>query len=184
MSDGGLDATADLKAYIRTIPDFPKPGIMFRDVSTLFSHGDGFRETIRRLTEIAAAGAPHLIAGYDARGFILAGAIAEKLGLGVTMLRKKGKLPGSTIAESYALEYGEATLEIHDDAVQAGQRVFLVDDLIATGGTGLAGVNLIRRLSGEVTGFGAVIDLPELGGADRIRAANVAVHALVAFEGH
>ncbi|MEL6281139.1 MAG: adenine phosphoribosyltransferase [Pseudomonadota bacterium] len=174
----------NLKDHIRTIPDFPKPGIMFRDVTTLFAHPDGFRETISRLVEIARVGRPDHIAGYDARGFVLAGAIAEKLGLGVTLLRKKGKLPGDTIFEEYELEYGTAALEIHSDAVGPGQRVFLVDDLIATGGTGLAGVNLIRRLNAEVTGFAAVIDLPELGGADRIRSAGVEVEALVAFEGH
>lgn len=174
----------DLKAHIRTIPDFPEPGIMFRDVTTLFAHPDAFRETIARLVELAKADGPDHIAGYDARGFVLAGAIAEKLGLGVTLLRKKGKLPGETIVEEYRLEYGTAALEIHSDAVAPGQRVFLVDDLIATGGTGIAGVNLIRRLGAEVTGFGAVIDLPDLGGADRIRAAGVKVEALVAYEGH
>lgn len=174
----------DLKQYIRTIPDFPQPGIMFRDVTTLFGHPEGFRATIAQLVEVASAGEPTLIAGYDARGFVLAGAIAEKLGLGVVLLRKSGKLPGKTISETYALEYGEAELEIHDDAIKPGDRVFLVDDLIATGGTGLAGVKLIRRLGGVVSGFGAVIDLPDLGGAARLRGAEVDVRALVAFEGH
>lgn len=174
----------DLKSYIRTIPDFPAPGVQFRDVTTLFSHPVGFRDTIDQLVANAAPTKPDILAGYDARGFVLAGAMAVKLGLGVALLRKKGKLPAETIAESYALEYGEATLEIHRDALKAGQRVYLVDDLIATGGTGVAGIKLARRLDAMVAGFGTVIDLPELGGADKIRAEGVDVHALVAFDGH
>lgn len=174
----------DLKAHIRTIPDFPKPGIQFRDVTTLFAHAEAYRETIAQLAAVAAPGRPELVAGYDARGFVLAGAIADKLGLGVVLLRKAGKLPGDTISEAYQLEYGEAALEVHSDAVSPGQRIYMVDDLIATGGTGVAGINLIRRLGGVVTGFGAVIDLPDLGGSDRLRATEVDVHALVAFDGH
>lgn len=179
-----MSEAIDLKSRIRTIPDFPKPGIQFRDVTTLFADPDAFRETVARLVDAARAGAPDAIAGYDARGFVLAGAVAERLGLGVVLLRKAGKLPGETISETYALEYGEAALEIHTDAIAPGRRVFLLDDLIATGGTALAGVALIRRLGGTVSGFGAVIDLPDLGGADRVRAAGVDVSALVAFEGH
>lgn len=133
---------------------------------------------------IARNGGPDHIAGYDARGFVLAGAIAEKLGLGVTLLRKKGKLPGDTIFEEYQLEYGTAALEIHSDAVSAGQKVFLVDDLIATGGTGLAALSLMTRLGATPALFAAVIDLPELGGADKIRETGCPVSALVAYEGH
>ncbi|MEO1328827.1 MAG: adenine phosphoribosyltransferase [Pseudomonadota bacterium] len=174
----------DLKAHIRTIPDFPKPGILFRDVTTLFQHGGAFAAAVDRMAAFAKAQGAEVIAGFDARGFILGGAVARSLQVGFVPLRKKGKLPHAVIGEAYTLEYGEETLEAHADSFSAGQRVLLVDDLIATGGTALAGISLARRLEAEVVGFAAVIDLPDLGGADRIRAAGVTVAALIAFEGH
>lgn len=173
----------DLKALIRTVPDFPKKGVQFRDVTSLMENAAAFRETIARMTEAAEAHEPTLIAGIDARGFIFGGAMAEKLGLAFAPLRKAGKLPDVAIAEDYALEYGVATLEMHMSAAKAGDRVVIVDDLIATGGTALAAIKLVRRLGAAPACVSAVIDLPDLGGANKIREAGVAVHALMAFEG-
>ena len=173
----------DLRALIRTIPDFPKPGIQFRDITTLLLDADGFATAIDRMAE-AAGDKPDLIAGIDARGFVFAAALAQRLGTGLLLIRKDGKLPGETIAEEYALEYGADRLAMHVDACAPGARVLLVDDLIATGGTALAAVKLIRRAGAEVAGAIFAIDLPDLGGADRLREAGVPVHALVSFEGH
>ena len=173
-----------IKEHIRAIPDFPKPGIMFRDVTTLFAHPSAFRATIDALAERIAASNADVIAGVEARGFILGAPVAEKLGLGFAPVRKRGKLPWRTISESYELEYGSAEIEVHEDAAQPGQRVALVDDLIATGGTGLAAISLMRRLKAEVCIFAAVVDLPELGGAEKLRAACPTVEALVSFDGH
>ena len=173
----------DLRALIRTIPDFPKPGIDFRDVTTLLLNGPGFRAAIDRLAT-AVARTPHdAVAGIEARGFVFGAALAHALGLGVVLLRKQNKLPGTTIGVNYALEYGQDRIEMHADAVQPGMRVLLVDDLIATGGTALAGARLLREAGALVDTAAFVIDLPDLGGATRLRAAEVDVHALVAFAG-
>lgn len=174
----------DLTEKIRTIPDFPKPGIMFRDVTTLFGDAEAFRTAVARLVAAVEPLRPDLIAGIEARGFILGGAMAEKLGVGFAPVRKAGKLPFDAIAEDYDLEYGSATLEMHVDAAAKGARVAIVDDLIATGGTGLAAIALVRRLSADPVAFAAVIDLPDLGGAARIEGAGVPVHALTTFSGH
>ncbi len=173
----------DLKEHIRTIPDFPEKGVMFRDVTPLFAHVEAFDAACGRLADAFRAHRVDMIAGIEARGFILGGAIARELGLGFAPARKKGKLPWRTISAEYALEYGTATLEMHEDALEAGARVGVVDDLIATGGTGLAAIELSRRLGAEVVAFGAVIDLPELGGAKRIRDAGAPVTTLIAYEG-
>lgn len=169
--------------YIRTIPDFPHDGIMFRDVTTLFSDPRGFRLAIDQLLHPYVGTDIDVIIGLEARGFILGGAIAHQLSLGFVPIRKKGKLPGNTIEQAYKLEYGEAVVEIHDDALQAGQKVLLVDDLLATGGTAEAGIKLIERLGAQVVGCAFVIDLPDLGGRERLEALGMDVHALCAFEG-
>ncbi len=174
----------DLKSLVRTIPDYPKQGIMFRDVTTLLADPQGFKAAVARLAEPYRTEPVDVVAGIEARGFILAGAIADRLGCGFVPVRKKGKLPWHTISESYALEYGTDTLEMHEDALAKGRRVLLVDDLIATGGTAEAAAKLIRRLGGEIVGAAFIVDLPELGGARRIDALGIKVHALMAFEGH
>jgi len=173
----------DLAALIRTIPDYPKPGIMFRDITTLLLDGTGFRATTDRLAERVAGRPLDLVAGIEARGFVFGAALAHALGLGVLLLRKKNKLPGTTIGLNYALEYGQDRIEMHADACTPGARVLLVDDLIATGGTALAGVQLLRQAGAIVDTAAFVVDLPDLGGADRLRAAGVAVEALLAFDG-
>ena len=177
------DANADLRALVRTIPDFPKPGIQFRDITTLLLDADGFATAVERMAA-ALNEVPDLIAGIDARGFVFAAALAQRLHRGLLLIRKDGKLPGETIAEEYALEYGTDRLAMHVDACTPGARVLLVDDLIATGGTALAGIRLLRKAGAEVTGASFAIDLPELGGADRLRAEGVPVHALLAYAGH
>jgi adenine phosphoribosyltransferase len=174
----------DLKSLVRTIPDYPKPGIMFRDVTTLMADAQGFKATIARLCEPYRTEPVDLVTGIEARGFILAGAMADRLGCGFVPVRKKGKLPWKTIQQEYALEYGTDTVEMHVDALSHGKRVLLVDDLIATGGTAGAAVKLIRRLGGEILGAAFIVDLPELGGAKLIEAEGIKVHALMAFEGH
>jgi len=150
--------------YIRTIPDFPHEGILFRDVTTLFQDARGFRLAVDQLLSPYVGTSIDRIAGLEARGFILGGAVAHQLGKGFVPVRKKGKLPGKTIEQDYVLEYGHATVEIHDDAVEPGQKVLIVDDLLATGGTAEAGIRLIERLGAEVVGCAFVIDLPDLGG--------------------
>ncbi|MGA9583562.1 MAG: adenine phosphoribosyltransferase [Allosphingosinicella sp.] len=175
-------ANDDLKALIRTIPDFPRPGIQFRDVTTLLLDPNGFAASIERLAALIAD-PPDLVAGIEARGFVVAAALAQRLGAGLLLVRKDGKLPGATIAEDYALEYGTDRLAIHVDACTPGKRVLLADDLLATGGTALAAARLLRRVGGEVTGAVFIIDLPDLGGGARLRDAGIKVHALVEFEG-
>ena len=177
-----LDRNADLAALIRTIPDFPRPGIRFRDITTLLLDAAGFVTTVARLAEAVPAGID-LIAGIEARGFIFASALATHCGKGLLLIRKDGKLPGTTIGVDYALEYGSDRIVMHADACVPGQRVLLVDDLIATGGTALAAVRLLREAGAEVSGAAFVIDLPDLGGADKLREAGVDVATLVAFEG-
>ncbi|MDF7775060.1 adenine phosphoribosyltransferase [Sphingomonas sp. AOB5] len=176
-------ANDDIRARIRTIPDFPKPGIMFRDITTLLLDAEGLALSIDRMAA-AVDGPVDLVAGIEARGFIFASALAVKLGAGMLLIRKDGKLPGATIAEDYALEYGTDRIAIHADALAPGARVLLVDDLIATGGTARAAVRLLHKAGAEVVQASFVVDLPELGGADALRSDGIAVNALVAFEGH
>ena len=169
--------------YIRTIPDFPHEGIMFRDVTTLFSDPRGFRIAIDQLLAPFAGQDIDKVVGLEARGFILGGAIAHQLGKGFIPIRKKGKLPGKTIEQAYTLEYGEAVMEVHDDALQAGEKVLLIDDLLATGGTAEAGIKLIERMGAIVAGCGFIIDLPDLGGRKRLEKMGMDVHVLCAFDG-
>lgn len=173
---------ADLAALIRNIPDYPKPGILFRDVSTLLLDGPGFRATIDRMAAMVAPDTT-LIAGIEARGFVVAAGLSYALGLGKLMLRKPGKLPGEKIGTDYALEYGTDRIEMHVGHVQPGQKVLLVDDLIATGGTALAGVDLITRGGGVVDQALFIVDLPDLGGAAKLRAQGIKVDCLIDFEG-
>ncbi|WP_386679931.1 adenine phosphoribosyltransferase [Loktanella sp. R86503] len=170
--------------YIRTIPDFPHDGIMFRDVTTLFADPRGFRMAIDQLLHPYAGQPIDRVVGLEARGFILGGAIAHQLSVGFVPIRKKGKLPAKCIEQAYTLEYGEAIVEIHDDALKPGERVLMVDDLLATGGTAEAGIKLIERLGAQVTGCAFVIDLPELGGRAKLEALGMDVHALCAYDGH
>jgi adenine phosphoribosyltransferase len=172
-----------VKDYIRTIVDFPHEGIMFRDVTTLFSDPRGFRMCIDQMLHPYAGTRIDKVAGLEARGFIIGGAIAHQLSVGFTPIRKKGKLPGATVSQAYELEYGEAVMEVHDDAIQPGERVLLVDDLLATGGTAAAGIQLIERLGGEVVGCAFIVDLPELGGHAKLDAMGMSVTTLCAFEG-
>lgn len=174
---------ADLAELIRTIPDHPKPGIMFRDISTLMLDGGAFAATIDRLADALQGDPPELIAGIEARGFIFASALAYRLGAGVLMMRKRGKLPGPSVAIEYALEYGTDMLEMHDDACGPGATIALVDDLIATGGTALAAVELLKGRGARIEQALFVIDLPDLGGAERLRGAGVETHALIRFDG-
>lgn len=169
--------------YIRTIVDFPHEGIMFRDVTTLFSDPRGFRMAIDQMLLPYAGMAIDKVIGLEARGFILGGAIAHQLTKGFVPVRKKGKLPGTTISEEYKLEYGEAIVEIHDDAIQPGERILVVDDLLATGGTAEAGIKLIERLGGEIVGCAFIVDLPELGGRKRLEEMDMDVHVLCEFDG-
>ena len=169
--------------YIRTIPDFPHEGIMFRDVTTLFSNPRGFRMAIDQLLHPYAGKPIDKVVGLEARGFILGGAIAHQLSLGFVPIRKKGKLPGKTIGQSYTLEYGEAVMEVHDDALQPGEKVLLVDDLLATGGTAEAGIKLIERMGAEVMGCAFVIDLPDIGGRAKLQGMGMDVHSLCQFDG-
>ena len=175
--------TKTVKDYIRTIVDFPHEGIMFRDVTTLFADARGFRMAIDQLLHPYAGVRFDKVVGLEARGFILGGAIAHQLSVGFVPVRKKGKLPGAVISEEYTLEYGEAVVEVHDDAIQPGEKILLVDDLLATGGTAEAGLKLIERLGGEVIGCAFIIDLPDLGGRKKLEAMGMDVHALCAFEG-
>lgn len=174
----------DLKPLIRTIPDHPKPGIQFRDITTLLSHPTGFLQAVHDLSRPFRTDEIDVVVGVEARGFILGGAVAAELGAGFVPVRKHGKLPGEVLAEDYELEYGTDTVEIHADALRPGSRVLLVDDLIATGGTALAAADLVARTGAELVAAAFVIDLPELGGVARLQARGLHVHALVAFEGH
>lgn len=171
-----------VRDYIRSIYDFPHEGIIFRDVTTLFADARGFRMAVDQILH-AHAGTPiDKVVGLEARGFILGGAVAHQLSTGFVPIRKKGKLPGTVISESYVLEYGEAVMEIHDDALKPDDRVLIVDDLLATGGTAEAGIKLCRRLGAEVLGCAFVIDLPALGGRQRLEAMGIPVQALCEFE--
>ena len=174
----------DLAQIIRTIPDYPKPGIMFRDITTLLGDARAFRRAVDELVQPFAGMKIDKVAGIEARGFILGGAVAHQLSAGFVPLRKKGKLPHQTRAVEYALEYGSDAIEMHLDAVLPGEKVMLVDDLIATGGTALAAVELLSQAGAQLMAAAFVVDLPELGGAARLRAAGVPVSTLVAFAGH
>lgn len=174
----------DLKDAIRNIPDYPKPGIMFRDITTLLGNARAFRRAVDELVQPYAGTKVDKIAGIEARGFILGGAVAHQLSAGFVPIRKKGKLPHAVVSIAYSLEYGIDEMEMHEDAVQRGERVILVDDLIATGGTATAAVQLLQRIGAEVVAACFVIDLPDLGGADRLRALGVPVRTLIGFEGH
>ena len=167
-----------------SIPDYPKPGIVFRDITTLLGNARAFRRAVDELVQPYAGIRVDKVAALEARGFILGGAVAHQLSCGFVPIRKKGKLPYTVIGESYALEYGQDRVEIHIDALKQGEHVLLVDDLIATGGTASAGIRLMERAGAQVIGCSFVIDLPELGGADKLRALGKPVSALVAFEGH
>ena len=172
-----------VKDYIRTIPDFPHEGIMFRDVTTLFSDPRGLRLAIDQLLEPSVGQKIDKVIGLEARGFILGGAVAHQLGVGFVPVRKKGKLPGKTLSQDYKLEYGEATVEIHEDALEAGERVLIVDDLLATGGTAVAGIKLVEQLGAQVVSCAFVVDLPELGGRKVLTDMGLNVHTICDFEG-
>jgi adenine phosphoribosyltransferase len=174
----------DLKSLIRTIPDYPKPGIMFRDITTLLKDASGFKACVERLIEPYRTAGVETVVAIEARGFILGGAVADRLGTGFVPLRKKGKLPGAAVGQDYELEYGTDVIEVHEDAIREGERVLIVDDLIATGGTADAGVKLVRKVGGVVVGAAFIIDLPELGGAAKLEAQGIPCHTLIAFEGH
>ena len=175
--------TKTVRDYIRTIPDFPHEGILFRDVTTLFADARGMRLCVDQLLAPFAGTRIDAVAGLEARGFILGGAVAHQLGTGFVPVRKAGKLPGATFVQDYALEYGTATLEVHRDALPAGAKVLLVDDLLATGGTAQAGIALLERLGAEVVGCAFVVDLPELGGRAALDGMGLPVHTLCEFEG-
>lgn len=174
----------DLKSLVRTIPDFPKPGIQFRDITTLLIDGRGFAAAVDALVALARPHGVDLIAGIEARGFIFSAPVARALGVGLLPVRKPGKLPGPRIGIDYALEYGSDRLEIHEGAFVPGHRILLVDDLIATGGTALATVQLLRQSGAEVPAALFVIDLPELGGARLLESHGVTARALMSFAGH
>ena len=174
----------DFASVIRSIPDYPKPGIIFRDITTLLGNPRAFRRAVDELVQPYAGVRVDKVAGIEARGFILGGAVAHQLSVGFVPVRKKGKLPWKTMGEDYELEYGTDRVEIHEDAVRKVENVIVVDDLIATGGTAFAALKLLERAGGRVVGCCFVIDLPDLGGADKIRALGKEVTTLVAFGGH
>jgi adenine phosphoribosyltransferase len=181
-----LNVNDYLKSHIRTVPDWPAPGVQFRDITPLLQDPRVFRVLIDAFVHryMHPALRPDVVAGLDARGFILGSVVAYELGLGFVPIRKKGKLPFTTVEETYELEYGSATVELHTDAVKPGQRVLLIDDLIATGGTMLAGKKLLEKLGATVVEGAAIVDLPELGGSQRIRDSGLNLFTLVSFEGH
>ncbi len=178
-----MKPTKSVKDYIRTIVDFPHEGILFRDVTTLFADPRGFRMAVDQMLHPYAGQRIDKVVGLEARGFILGGAIAHQLGTGFVPIRKKGKLPGTTISQDYTLEYGEAIVEIHDDAVAPGESILLVDDLLATGGTAEAGIKLLERLGANIVGCDFIIDLPDLGGRKKLEGMGMEVHVLCEFEG-
>ena len=181
-----MDTSDYLRAHIRTVPDWPAPGVQFRDITPLLQDPKVFRVLIDSFVHryMDAALKPTVVAGLDARGFIIGSVVAYELGLGFVPIRKKGKLPFTTVEETYELEYGSATVELHTDAVKSGDRVLLIDDLIATGGTMMAGKKLLEKLGATVTEGAAIVDLPELGGSQRLRDSGLALFTLVDFAGH
>ena len=175
-----------LRSHIRTVPDWPVPGVQFRDITPLLQNPRVFRVLIDAFVHryMEPSLKPDVVAGLDARGFILGAVVAYELNVGFVPIRKKGKLPFTVVEETYELEYGSATVELHTDAVQPGQRVLLIDDFIATGGTMMAGMKLLEKLGATVIEGAAIVDLPELGGSDKLRQAGLALFTLVDFEGH
>jgi adenine phosphoribosyltransferase len=178
------DPAAYIRAHIRTVPDWPEPGVMFRDITPLLANPRVFRVLIDQFVHRYFSPRPEVVAGLDARGFIIGSVVAYELGVSFVPIRKKGKLPFTTVEETYELEYGSATVEIHTDAVKPGDRVLLIDDLIATGGTMMAGRRLLERLGAQVIEGAAIVDLPELGGSQRLRDSGLPLFTLVDFEGH
>jgi adenine phosphoribosyltransferase len=178
-----MTLSTDLKAAIRSIPDYPKPGVMFHDITTLLGDARAFRRAIDELVQPWSGAKIDKVAGIEARGFILGGAVAHQLSAGFAPIRKKGKLPHAKVSIAYSLEYGLDEMELHQDAVERGERVILVDDLIATGGTAEAAVKLLQKIGAQVVAACFVIDLPDLGGARKIEALGVPVRTLIAFEG-
>src|SRR6201981_50042 len=174
----------DLKAAVRSIPDYPKPGILFHDIPTLLGDARSFRRAVDELVQPWAGNKIDKVAGIEARGFILGGAVAHQVSAGFVPIRKKGKLPHTTVRIAYSLEYGLDEMEMHEDAVERGERVILVDDLIATGGTAEGAVKLLRNMGAQVLAACFIIDLPDLGGADKLRRLEVPVRTLISFEGH
>jgi adenine phosphoribosyltransferase len=182
-----MSSTTDfLRSHIRTVPDWPAPGVQFRDITPLLQDPKVFRVLIEAFVQRYqdAGRHPDVVAGLDARGFILGSVVAYQLGVGFVPIRKKGKLPFTTVQETYELEYGSATVELHTDAVKKGQRVLLMDDLIATGGTMMAGKKLLEKLGASVMEGAAIVDLPELGGSDKLRASGLALFTLLDFAGN
>ena len=172
-----------IKSRIRTVPNYPKPGVMFRDITTLLQDAEGFRLTIEQMLAPYHDIRIDKVAGIEARGFILGGAIANKLDAGFVAIRKKGKLPRQTVGQDYKLEYGTDRIEVHTDAILPGEKMLLVDDLLATGGTALATIKLVEQVGGDIVGCAFIVDLPDLGGSARIRATGHDVHFLCEFEG-
>ena len=179
-----LDYSRYLKGWIRTVPNWPSEGVMFRDITPLLQNPKTFRMLIDIFVHRYMGERIDMVAGLDARGFIIGSVLAYELGVGFVPIRKKGKLPFTTVEETYELEYGSATVELHTDAVKPGDRVLLIDDLIATGGTMMAGARLLEKLGAEVMEGAAIVDLPELGGSDRLRASGLPLFTLVDFAGH
>ena len=181
-----MDTSAFLKAHIRTVPDWPAPGVQFRDITPLLQNAKVFRVLIDAFVHryMEPSMRPDVVAGLDARGFILGAVVAYELNVGFVPIRKKGKLPFTTVEETYELEYGSATVELHTDAVKPGQRVLLIDDLIATGGTMMAGKKLLEKLGASVMEGAAIVDLPELGGSQKLRQSGLELFTLVDFAGH
>ena len=174
----------DLRACIRSIPDYPKPGIVFRDITTLLGSARAFRRAVDELVQPWAGYKIDKVAGIEARGFIIGGAVAHQISAGFMPIRKKGKLPHKRVSVAYSLEYGLDEMEMHEDAVAKGDRVILVDDLVATGGTAEGAVKLLRQMGAEVIAACFMVDLPDLGGAEKLRKLDVPVRTLVSFEGH
>jgi adenine phosphoribosyltransferase len=172
-------STDDLRAKIREVPDFPKPGILFYDITTLLRDGDAFREVIDRMAEAVKGEKIDVVVGMESRGFIFAAPLADRLGAGFVPVRKLGKLPAETLEVEYDLEYGTATIEIHRDAISKGQRVLVVDDLLATGGTVIGTIELVRRLGGEIAGLSFMVELTALRGRDKL--GEYTIHTLLAY---
>ncbi|HEY9096747.1 MAG TPA: adenine phosphoribosyltransferase [Hydrogenophaga sp.] len=181
-----MDSADYLKSHIRTVPDWPAPGVQFRDITPLLQNPRVFRVLIDAFVHryMDPALRPTVVAGLDARGFIIGSVVAYELGVGFVPIRKKGRLPFTTVEETYELEYGSATVELHTDAVRSGDRVLLVDDLIATGGTMMAGMRLLEKLGASVMEGAAIVDLPELGGSTKLKEAGLPLFTLVNFSGH
>jgi adenine phosphoribosyltransferase len=184
MDTNNLHPSEFIKQHIRTVSDWPEPGVQFRDITPLLQNPKVFRVLIDEFVHRYFDVRPNVIAGLDARGFIIGSVLAYELNIGFVPIRKKGKLPFTTVEETYELEYGSATVELHTDAVKPGDRVVLIDDLIATGGTMMAGMRLLQRLGATVIEGAAIVDLPELHGSEKLRAAGLNLFTLVSFEGH